>query len=149
GTHRDRRRGSLQVRHGEARRLSVGQPRQRVAAGAHPFFPVRLRVSVAPGDANVFPGRSAVRVRPDLQLGHRREGARPHGVVVRPREYGAQLGARLPLRHRAAWAQPDPDGALRMAGITPSQTVGPYFHYGLTPRDYDFSEVFSNNLVTS
>ena len=35
-----------------------------------------------------------------------------------------------------------------MAGITPSQTVGPYFHYGLTPRDYDFSEVFHNNLVT-
>ncbi|HXW26968.1 MAG TPA: protocatechuate 3,4-dioxygenase subunit alpha [Xanthobacteraceae bacterium] len=35
-----------------------------------------------------------------------------------------------------------------MAGITPSQTVGPYFHYGLTPHDYDFSEVFGNNLVT-
>lgn len=35
-----------------------------------------------------------------------------------------------------------------MAGITPSQTVGPYFHYGLTPHDYDFSEVFDNNLVT-
>ena len=36
-----------------------------------------------------------------------------------------------------------------MAGITPSQTVGPYFHYGLTPRDYDFSEVFHSNLVTA
>jgi protocatechuate 3,4-dioxygenase, alpha subunit len=35
-----------------------------------------------------------------------------------------------------------------MPGITPSQTVGPYFHYGLTPRDYDFSEVFGNDLVT-
>jgi protocatechuate 3,4-dioxygenase alpha subunit len=35
-----------------------------------------------------------------------------------------------------------------MPGITPSQTVGPYFHYGLTPRDYDFSELFGNNLVT-
>src|ERR1043166_6334729 len=35
-----------------------------------------------------------------------------------------------------------------MAGITPSQTVGPYFHYGLAPRDYDFSEGFHNNLVT-
>jgi protocatechuate 3,4-dioxygenase alpha subunit len=35
-----------------------------------------------------------------------------------------------------------------VAGITPSQTVGPYFHYGLTPRDYDFTEVFHNNLVT-
>ncbi|MBV9456950.1 MAG: protocatechuate 3,4-dioxygenase subunit alpha [Bradyrhizobium sp.] len=35
-----------------------------------------------------------------------------------------------------------------MVGITPSQTVGPYFHYGLTPHDYDFSVVFGNNLVT-
>lgn len=35
-----------------------------------------------------------------------------------------------------------------MAGITPSQTVGPYFHYGLTPHDYALSEVFGNNLVT-
>ena len=35
-----------------------------------------------------------------------------------------------------------------MAGITPSATVGPYFAYGLTPTDYDWSEAFSNNLVT-
>jgi protocatechuate 3,4-dioxygenase alpha subunit len=35
-----------------------------------------------------------------------------------------------------------------MAGITPSQTVGPYFHYGLTPHEYDFSVVFGNDLVT-
>ena len=35
-----------------------------------------------------------------------------------------------------------------MAGITPSQTVGPFFHYGLTPHDYDFAAVFGNNLVT-
>jgi protocatechuate 3,4-dioxygenase alpha subunit len=35
-----------------------------------------------------------------------------------------------------------------MAGITPSQTVGPFFHFGLAPKDYDFSEVFANNLVT-
>jgi protocatechuate 3,4-dioxygenase alpha subunit len=35
-----------------------------------------------------------------------------------------------------------------MAGITPSQTVGPFFHYGLTPHDYDFGAVFGNNLVT-
>jgi protocatechuate 3,4-dioxygenase alpha subunit len=35
-----------------------------------------------------------------------------------------------------------------MAGITPSQTVGPYFHYGLAPTDYDFREAIGNNLVT-
>ena len=33
-----------------------------------------------------------------------------------------------------------------MPGITPSQTVGPYFHYGLTPRDYDFSAQILKNL---
>jgi protocatechuate 3,4-dioxygenase alpha subunit len=35
-----------------------------------------------------------------------------------------------------------------MSGITPSQTVGPFFAFGLTPRDYDWHEVFGNNLVT-
>jgi protocatechuate 3,4-dioxygenase alpha subunit len=34
-------------------------------------------------------------------------------------------------------------------GITPSQTVGPYFAYGLTPNGkYDWNDAFSNNLVT-
>ena len=33
-------------------------------------------------------------------------------------------------------------------GITPSQTVGPFFAYCLTPRGYDFSELVSNDLVT-
>ena len=37
-----------------------------------------------------------------------------------------------------------------MSGITPSQTVGPYFKYGLTPgRDYAWNDAFSNDLVTS
>ena len=36
-----------------------------------------------------------------------------------------------------------------MAGITPSQTVGPYFAYGLTPNGkYAWNDAFSNNLVT-
>ena len=35
-------------------------------------------------------------------------------------------------------------------GITPSQTVGPYFAYGLTPGGkYDWNDAFNNNLVTS
>jgi protocatechuate 3,4-dioxygenase alpha subunit len=34
-------------------------------------------------------------------------------------------------------------------GITPSQTVGPYFAYGLTPNGkYDWNDAFNNNLVT-
>jgi protocatechuate 3,4-dioxygenase alpha subunit len=36
-----------------------------------------------------------------------------------------------------------------MSGITPSQTVGPYFAYGLTPtKQYDWSDAFTNNLIT-
>ena len=36
-----------------------------------------------------------------------------------------------------------------MGGLTPSQTVGPFFAYGLTPnKQYDWKDTFSNNLVT-
>ena len=36
-----------------------------------------------------------------------------------------------------------------MSGITPSQTVGPYFEYGLTPgTSYKWNDAFGNNLVT-
>jgi protocatechuate 3,4-dioxygenase, alpha subunit len=34
-------------------------------------------------------------------------------------------------------------------GITPSQTVGPYFAYGLTPSGkYEWNDAFNNNLIT-
>jgi len=33
-------------------------------------------------------------------------------------------------------------------GITPSQTVGPFFHFGLTPTDYDFRGIVGDNLIT-
>jgi protocatechuate 3,4-dioxygenase alpha subunit len=36
---------------------------------------------------------------------------------------------------------PKPDG------ISPSQTVGPFFAFGLTPAEYDFREIFSNDLT--
>ncbi|MEW6766532.1 MAG: protocatechuate 3,4-dioxygenase subunit alpha [Pseudomonadota bacterium] len=36
-----------------------------------------------------------------------------------------------------------------MSGITPSQTVGPYFKYGLTPGgSYQWNDAFGNDLVT-
>ena len=35
-------------------------------------------------------------------------------------------------------------------GVTPSQTVGPYFAYGLTSNGrYDWNDAFTNNLVTA
>lgn len=37
-----------------------------------------------------------------------------------------------------------------MSSITPSQTVGPYFKYGLTPGDdYAWNDAFGNDLVTA
>ena len=36
------------------------------------------------------------------------------------------------------------------SGVTPSQTVGPFFKYGLTPDgQYQWNDAFTNNLVTS
>jgi protocatechuate 3,4-dioxygenase alpha subunit len=36
-----------------------------------------------------------------------------------------------------------------MSKMTPSQTVGPFFKYGLTPgNDYQWNDAFSNDLVT-
>ncbi len=35
------------------------------------------------------------------------------------------------------------------SGVTPSQTVGPFFKYGLTPDgQYEWNDAFSSNLVT-
>ena len=37
----------------------------------------------------------------------------------------------------------------KVDGITPSQTVGPYFKYGLTPNgEYAWNDAFTGNLVT-
>ena len=37
----------------------------------------------------------------------------------------------------------------KMLGVTPSQTVGPFFAYGLTSNGkYDWNDAFTNNLVT-
>jgi protocatechuate 3,4-dioxygenase, alpha subunit len=39
--------------------------------------------------------------------------------------------------------------ATKLQGITPSQTVGPFFKYGLTPSgEYDWNDAFTSNLVT-
>jgi len=55
----------------------------------------------------------------------------------------------LPLQHRAARAQRHTHGDQIVKGITPSQTVGPFFKYGLTPDGkYDWNDAFTSNLVT-
>ena len=41
-------------------------------------------------------------------------------------------------------------GDTKPTGITPSQTVGPFFAYGLTPNGkYEWNDTFTNNLVTA
>ena len=40
-------------------------------------------------------------------------------------------------------------GPSKPHGVTPSQTVGPFFKYGLTPNGaYEWNDAFTNNLVT-
>jgi protocatechuate 3,4-dioxygenase, alpha subunit len=40
--------------------------------------------------------------------------------------------------------------ARKVQGVTPSQTVGPFFKYGLTPNGkYDWNDAFTHNLVTA
>ena len=48
-------------------RVPVEEPRERVAAGAHPLLGVRLGVHAAHRHADVLPGRPAVPARSDLQ----------------------------------------------------------------------------------
>ena len=74
-------RRQLQVHHRQARRLSVGQPPERLAAGAHPLLAVRAGLRHAPDHADVLPQRSAARLRSDLQLG---AGRRARSACRRP-----------------------------------------------------------------
>ena len=62
----DRRRGPLPLRVDPTRRVPLAQPLQRMAAGAHPFLAVRPGIRDAARDADVFPGRSAARLRSDV-----------------------------------------------------------------------------------
>src|SRR5260221_990807 len=132
----------------------MGQSSQCLAAGAHPLLGVRPRFYLAAGDADVFSRRSPVRIRSHLQFGAGRESAQADDLRLRHGKYPAGMGAVLPLQHRVARAQRHADGdeivqETIVQGITPSQTVGPFFAYGLTSNgQYDWNDAFTNNLVT-
>ncbi len=108
--HADRRRGPLPFRHDQARRVSVEEPLQRMAARAHPLLAVRTGVRDAARHADVFPRRSAARRRSDVREHSRRAGAPPADIGVRLGNDGSGAGARLPLRHRAPRTRRDADG---------------------------------------
>ncbi len=84
--------GQLPLRHDQAGLVPLGQPRERVAPGAHPLLGVRAGVHAAARHPDVLPGRPAVRVRPDLPLGPRPEGARAAGLELRPRARRSRTG---------------------------------------------------------
>ena len=104
-----RRRGQLQIHHHKARRLSVGQPQERLAAGAYPFLAVWAGLRHAPDHPDVFPQRPGARLRPDLQFSARRRAPSPAGGL-RHGGHAAGLGAGLQVRHRAARPQRHADG---------------------------------------
>ena len=58
---RHERQRRVQVHDDQAGRLPVEEPRERVAAGAHPLLGVRHELHAAHRDADVLPGRPAVR----------------------------------------------------------------------------------------
>ena len=100
----------LPLRDDQARRVSVGQPRERLAPGAHPLLALRARVHPAARDPDVLPGRPAVLLGPDLQLRRRprRKPARADDQRVRLRVDRGAVGARVRVGHRAARAQATP-----------------------------------------
>ena len=98
-------------------------------------------------DADVLSRRPAVSLRSDLQLRARRQGARAHGLPVRPGDDQARVGAGLHLRHRAQGRATPPRWTPTMPERTPSQTVGPYLHIGLAPGAYGVREVFSATVA--
>ena len=118
----DRRRGPLPIRHGEAGRLSLAQPSERVAACAHPPLDLRPRLHEPARNADVLSRRSTLRVRPDLPVGARRQGPRAPDLRVRARDHRTGVGPRLPTstspsagRARRRWSRGDDSLADRRA----------------------------------
>ncbi len=74
------------------RALPVEEPSQRLAPGPHPLLGLRLLVHAAARDADVLPGRPALRARPDLQQHPPAEGPRRPRRRLRPRPHLARVG---------------------------------------------------------
>ena len=106
-----------------------------------------------------FPGDYLFPFDPIFNSVHGSERSRAHGLDLRSRKHRARLGALLPLRHRAARPRSHSSGSglIVMSVLTPSQTVGPFYAYGLTPKGrakwdpnghYSWKETIGDNLVT-
>ena len=145
--------GLLQVRHHQARRLPLGQSPQRLASCPHPFLGIRPFLRLAPGDPDVFPGDPLFPFDPIFNS-VTDERARNRMISsfdlenTQP-EWALCYRFDIILRGRERHADGDQIVQDNAKGITPSQTVGPYFKYGLTPNgEYAWNDAFTNNLVT-
>src|SRR5437764_7799052 len=115
-----------------------------MASGAYPFGRVWAGLCHQTGDPDVFPGRSAPRLRPDFPEHGGCRRARAAHLSVRSGAERGGVGARLPLRPGAARPRRHPDrpdlrGRPAMADKlipTPSQTVGPFFHLGMARAEW-------------
>src|SRR4051812_2277588 len=119
----------VSVHDDQARRVSMAQPSERVAACASPLLVVRASRRRPTRHPDVLPGRSLASARSDLRLGSRPGGAATAGGRVRPRRDRTRPRPRVSLRHRRRRTGCDTGGS----GVneTPSQTVGPFFSIGL------------------
>ena len=119
-------------------RLPVGEPRERVASGAHPLLGLRPRVHAAARDADVLPGRPAVRrsTRSSTRYATRRRArcsSREFDLDATQPDWALALS----LEHRARPRRQRHDaarGGRHDLPRTPSQTVGPYYAIGLCRR---------------
>ena len=95
--------GNYRFHHHQARRLSLAEPRQCLAAGAYPLLAFWRRFRLALDHADVFSRRPAARVRSDLSFRARRGGQTAPDRELRPGAHQTGMGARLSIRHRTPW----------------------------------------------
>src|SRR5438067_1211800 len=109
-THAYRRRRTLSLRDHPARRISLAEPLQRMAPRAPALLSVRIGIVAAAGHADVFPGRSVARIRPDVleHTGRTRARASDRDVRLGGDRSRARVG--LHVRYRAERKGRDADG---------------------------------------
>src|SRR5436305_6248156 len=104
GTHPNRHKRQLSFCDDQARRLSLVESLQCMAASSYSFFSVWTRISEPADYANVFSRRSIVRVRPNLSI-RARTGTGSYGFEIGYGNDAAGMGSGISLRYRSAWAR--------------------------------------------
>ena len=130
----DRRRGPLPLRDDQAGRLPVAQPHQRLASRAHPLLAVRHGVHPAPRHADVLPRATRCSALDPIFQSVTDEKAQQRLIAAYDHDVTQPewaLGYRWDIVLDGAHATPPDRGRSLMLDLTPSQTVGPFFAFGL------------------